>query len=276
VIFTLDGDGQPLSSLESGPIIERFVQRGALLFRGFSVESFGAFCDRFSRHTLPALHVGLNRDRVPGDEGTMTVDLGCKVVGYHCEMGYSPARPELLWFHCLQAAPRGGETLLADGVAMLSRMPPSLESLFRARRLRYRFRGADARIWGLFIGDAVDRDEALRRLASVPDLRALPDGAERIDIEYVTSAIRQTRAGDEALIHSIAIFDDDRVAFEDGAPIDRALRLELAALATDCSVEVRWQAGDVLLVDNTRLLHGRMPFPEGTRRIHVRMTLAGF
>jgi len=268
-----------LESLDGGEVIARFTERGAILFRGFapSSEAFAAFADRFSARTLPALHAGLNRDRVAGDDRTMTVDLGSGAVGFHSEMGYSPASPDLLWFHCLAPAATGGETVLADGVSMLARMDPALAAQFRARRIKYVFRGAGAELWNLYLGEAVDRAHAAERLARVPGLAAAPRADGTFDLEYVTAAIRRTRFGAaEAFVNSIGIFESSEVCFEDGAPIDRALRLELAALATDCSADVEWRAGDVLMIDNSRLMHGRLPFKDPARRIHVRMSAAGF
>jgi hypothetical protein len=274
----IEGTGEPLVALDRGDVIARFKERGALLFRGFacSSDAFAAFADSLSRRTLRALHVGPNRERVPGDEHSVTVDLGQSWVGFHLEMGYSPARPDLLWLHCLRPAARDGQTLVADGVTMLAEMDPALEAIFRARRLRYRFRGAERSVWSLFAGEPLDREQALERLRRVPGVRVAAGAGDTLDLEYVTAAIQPTRHGGEAFACSLMIFDGDTVSFDDGAPIDRGLRLEIAALASRCSVEIGWRAGDVLLLDNSRVMHGRMPFDDRARRIHVRMSDAAF
>ena len=47
---------------------------------------------------------------------------------------------------------------------------------------------------------------------------------------------------------------------------------EVRALADDLTVDIRWSAGDVAIVDNTRWLHGRRAFPaDSDRSILVRM-----
>jgi alpha-ketoglutarate-dependent taurine dioxygenase len=264
-----------LASIADRDVVDRIARRGAVMFRGFELsnDAFAAFADRFSRRTVPALHAGLNRERVGGDEHTVTVDMGSGLVGYHLEMGYSPSKPELLWFYCVEPAARGGETIVCDGAAMLAKMDPSLAATFRARRIKYVFRGADAAHWGLFAGEPLDYQQALERLAKLPGVRCAPSReAGRLDLEYVTSAIVRSRlAGVEAFASSITIFDHERVRFEDDAPIDRGLRLELAGAAAECAGDVPWRAGDVLVVDNSRVMHGRQPF-HGARRILVRMT----
>jgi alpha-ketoglutarate-dependent taurine dioxygenase len=270
--------GDQLATLDGALLAARLRERGALWLRGFDASGarFGAFTDRFSRRTLPALHAGLNRARVDGDDRTMTVDLGAGLVGWHLEMGYSPARPDLLWFWCATPAAEGGETILTDGAALLRAMDPKLEAQFRARPIRYRFARAQAPLWSLFAGEPVDRAQALARLAAVPGVRVAPRDDGALDVEYVTSAIQRTRWGGEAFANSLVIFGADVVGFADGAPIEREVRLELAALAEACAVEIRWRAGDLLVVDNSRVMHGRLPFRDPARRIHVRMSDASF
>jgi alpha-ketoglutarate-dependent taurine dioxygenase len=49
-------------------------------------------------------------------------------------------------------------------------------------------------------------------------------------------------------------------------------RAEVSALADDLTVDIRWSAGDVAIVDNTRWLHGRRAFSaDSDRVILVRM-----
>jgi alpha-ketoglutarate-dependent taurine dioxygenase len=38
-----------------------------------------------------------------------------------------------------------------------------------------------------------------------------------------------------------------------------------------CTLPVAWQPADVLIIDNMRYMHGRLPF-EGTRKLHVAMS----
>jgi hypothetical protein len=60
------------------------------------------------------------------------------------------------------------------------------------------------------------------------------------------------------------------VRMEDGAPVPGPVIKELMALNQRLAVAVAWGAGDLLMVDNTRILHGRTAF-RGERDVYVRM-----
>ena len=45
---------------------------------------------------------------------------------------------------------------------------------------------------------------------------------------------------------------------------------QLASVSAGLTFEVEWQAGDVLMVDNTRMMHGRRPVLDDDRLIWTR------
>ena len=58
--------------------------------------------------------------------------------------------------------------------------------------------------------------------------------------------------------------------FGNGDPIDAAVVQTINEAYEANTVRERWQAGDLLLVDNVRTAHGREPF-EGSREVLVAM-----
>lgn len=56
------------------------------------------------------------------------------------------------------------------------------------------------------------------------------------------------------------------ITFGDGSPIPRSFVLAIRQAIWDETVIFRWQKGDLLLVDNLRMGHGRLPF-KGERKI---------
>jgi alpha-ketoglutarate-dependent taurine dioxygenase len=61
------------------------------------------------------------------------------------------------------------------------------------------------------------------------------------------------------------------VRFGDGAPIDETWLVKIRETMEGKSVLFRWQEGDLLLLDNVLVSHGRMPF-RGPRKILVAMS----
>jgi alpha-ketoglutarate-dependent taurine dioxygenase len=61
------------------------------------------------------------------------------------------------------------------------------------------------------------------------------------------------------------------VTFADGTPIPDAYVEQVQNRGLDHAVNVDWRPGDVLLIDNVLVAHGRRPF-EGSRRVLVAMS----
>jgi hypothetical protein len=122
-------------------------------------------------------------------------------------------------------------------------------------------------------------------------LQVRPDRSIRT--EYVHSALVRDRLGREVFINNAlmlwefemgfraglaaAILGDDVkqlplvVRFEDGSELPEALARDITAAGEAHIVEINWQRGDVVMVDNRRILHGRRKTSGDDREILVRL-----
>ena len=123
---------------------------------------------------------------------------------------------------------------------------------------------------------AKDRSEAEARLQSLGyHWQWLDDGCLRA-ITPVLPAVRQLASGRRSFFNQmIAAYQgwkDSRndpsksITFGDGTPLDRDAALMAAKLAEELAFDIPWQAGDVALLDNFVVMHGRRTF-EGTRKV---------
>jgi hypothetical protein len=55
----------------------------------------------------------------------------------HNELSYADVWPSRLYFFCVEPAPSGGETSLADSRRILAALDPQVVDTFRARGIRY-------------------------------------------------------------------------------------------------------------------------------------------
>ena len=58
---------------------------------------------------------------------------------------------------------------------------------------------------------------------------------------------------------------------EDGAVVSLEEIEELRDLAETCTVEINWQDGDVAVLDNTRVMHGRRAIKDKDRQLYIGM-----
>jgi alpha-ketoglutarate-dependent taurine dioxygenase len=258
--------GAGLTALTDSAVREYYVKFGAVLFRGFQTDVNG-FAD-FTSNVIADCVVNGNdaRDDVMPDRNIQTVNTGFDPIPPHAEMAYGPFRPDTLFFYCI-APPRkrGGETLLCDGIEVWLKMESETRRRFERQRIKYSF--YKSRLLG---AQCKGREAVLYGDERVTRFERHPDGS--VDLEFVAPAAQRAKHSDPLAFANSVIVEDKSAGFEDGAPITRDLRLELFALTVTLSYKLAWQAGDVLMVDNSRVMHGRTRIgPEDERRIVVRM-----
>lgn len=273
----LASNGRALGDLAEDEIWEALDGHGAIVFRGFDVDADGFydFASRFNRAFL----VSPFSDRKPASKTNelQTVTLGRAGLTLHFEYGSSPMRPDLLWFYCRKAAAEGagGETLLADGMAIFDRLKPETQAALRARRVKYRnfvpAAAFDAMIRNnKAVGSLVDGD-VVTALSSRRSFAVTEETAERVVFEFAAAPIapvggdgrmkvcqdifadayRKASNGDSEDTFSVA------VTWEDGAEIDEDILDDLRAATRSLTRGIKWRDGDFALIDNNRELHGR-------------------
>ena len=269
-------------------------ESGALLFRGFSVPGPGEFSD-FAKALCPDLYTdyGDLADEPEEDEvyGTTTYPLE-QPIHFHNEAAAATEWPLYLFFYCAQPALEGGATRLVDTRGVLACMTPAERATIRDRKLTYirnHYPNLDVP-WNTLFGTE-DPREAERKCRE-----------NDVEFEWVARDSLRTRTmrkmiqrhpvtGDDVLFHHLflnhpACLDPaTREGLEQqfaGETFPRNVLAEGESLIPDVWVrdlmdayearaaDVRWRAGDVLLLDNMLVSHGRAPF-RGPRRILVAM-----
>jgi len=66
------------------------------------------------------------------------------------------------------------------------------------------------------------------------------------------------------------------VRFADGSKIANDVITEIREVTDKLTLPVAWEAGDLIMVDNSRLMHGRYAFNDTRREINVRMSSTTF
>ncbi|MFI7104608.1 TauD/TfdA family dioxygenase [Streptomyces sp. NPDC050161] len=265
-----------LSALPPTEVVRALGRAGFLLFRGYDagLEAFSAFVEAHSeRVTLdPArsFHGGTTAQKV---------DAGYDSVGLHLENGNSPFAPTITWFYCQKAASAGSQTTVCDGYRVWDALSPQTRALFDARDIVYTRRVEEAK-WKGFAAFHLGTDDAasvtveqLRELAQGDGetvIDPLDDGAIRY--AYRIPAVHATLFGPRpAFANSILgpsnHYEKPRITFPDGTDLPEAVLTELAKVTEEQTEELDWADGDVALIDNTRVMHGRRPIVDTERTI---------
>jgi alpha-ketoglutarate-dependent taurine dioxygenase len=270
-----------LADLPASAVARAFRDNGAILFRGFGVDksAFKAFTDVLCPNFMTYEGGASARQNVNGEDTLLTVTEPSMLHGIplHGEMYYTSLKPYVLFFYCERPAAENGETTVADGAALYRDLKPETRKYFTDHKIKYVCTYPDGRWQQLFQTESASDVESYCR---ENNLLFHLQNDNSVVTEYVASAIAQPFYFDEpAFINNIftmvrweqAGFDIRVVRDENGERLPGAIIDELQELEIRHTYPVSWQPGDVLMVDNSRLLHGRYAFEDKERTILVRL-----
>ena len=264
---------EALTDLPVPAVRECFKEAGLVLFRGFpgGAEPFKVFSNLFIRRYLRDLGGSKSID-AKGDYVQNVLPAG-NAQDLHCESARGPNPPDLLWFHCIRPARTGGETTFADGIEIWNQLSLPTRNLFASKRVNFveLLPGSQWRV-GLRLFFFAELDHL--NLAGTT-FRFLQDGTLRM--EFVTSAVRRTRwTNAESFTNSLTGPYPGVTRFEDGTEVPLTVMGEIHSVHARVIDQVAWEAGDLLMVDNSRFMHGRRAFTDTQREHLTLMGMANF
>ena len=275
------GSAQLVSGENNGNILsvdvrevqDLFKSSGMLLFRGFEVnkQTFPAFVGTFTSQFLR--DYGNSKKSDPDGGFVQSVTVGSKPIDLHCENAVCAERPDIIWFYCATPAAIGGETTFCDGIAVWRELSDSTKQAFLSKKVRYSI--------------TVPREMYLNKDKEI----VLHVGAlkfagttyrfnddESLTIDYVVSAVNNTKYSSQlAFANSLTgPYPDYKMTFEDHSEIPPTMIREIRELHEKFTENIKWRAGDLAMIDNSRYLHGRRAFNDQQRRLFTLMSLANF
>jgi hypothetical protein len=265
-----------------------------MIFRGFDVsaETLESVMDLLLPGRLAYVHGNSPRTRVGQNIYTSTEYPPQLTISMHNELSYAARWPSRLLFFCERAAESGGATPVVDGARWLGSIDPEIRAAFSSG-VRYTQNLHD----GIGLGRSWQETFETDDRAVVDDYLAGADATwqwsgEGLRISQLRAATvrhpvtgaevwfsqfdqwHPAALGDAAAAALARIMSDDQlpqsVAFADGSPIPAEHAHHVRDQGLAAAIDVNWHGGDLLLIDNVMVGHGRRPFT-GSRRVLVAM-----
>lgn len=276
--------------------IEAELQKhGAILFRGFYVKEVSAFEEfivAISGELLEYSYRSTPRSPVSGGIYTSTEYPANQSIPLHNEMSYAHSWPKKIWFFCVKSATHGGETPIADSRKILQRINPSIREQFTRKKVLYVRNyndGLDLTWQNVFQTTSKSDVEAYCRKSGMEFKWTNGNGLRTRQLCQAVAVHHKTEEMvwfNQAHLFHISNLDPEiresllsrfneenlprNAYYGDGSPIEDSVLDEIREVHKQEAVSFPWQEGDILMLDNMLMAHGRTPFV-GPRKIVVGM-----
>jgi alpha-ketoglutarate-dependent taurine dioxygenase len=232
------------------------------------------------------------RREVEGKVYTSTEYPADQHIPMHNELSYASHWPQKIWFFCLEPPEEGGATPIADSRLVYRSIAPVVRQRFAEKGVMY------VRNFGHGLGLSwqevfqTDDPAALEGYCREAGIEVEWRSGDRLRTRSVRPAVaRHPRTGEElwfnqAHLHHVSslpaavreslleVVAEEELPFNtfygDGTEIGEAELDEVRCAYAEASIRFPWQGGDILMIDNLLVAHGRDPYT-GPRKILVTM-----
>ncbi|MHC5672871.1 TauD/TfdA family dioxygenase [Nostoc sp.] len=272
-------DNISILELDKKEIISFFKSHGVLLFRGFDVDTnlFKEFTNLLSIDFRNYAGGAFSRRVINGDQTLLSVNDFKSEIKLHGEMYYQQNIPLMLWFFCANPPLEDGETTVCDGRQFFKEISSSTKELFSKKKLKFTVQISQQDWQKKYQTDDLN---TLEEIFQQNNTHLTVNDDQSILLEYISPAIISSRCGKyRVFINSLLPtkqLSPKILNFEDDSEISDEVVSELNEIAEKITTEISWQKSDILMIDNTRILHGRRSFTDDQRDIYIRLCSPDF
>jgi alpha-ketoglutarate-dependent taurine dioxygenase len=280
-------------------IDKMLLKHGAILFKGVLMQDLDEFeyvVSSISSKFMDYKDGFSPRTKLTGNVYTSTEYDADFFISLHNELSFSNTWPSKLFFFCNTASEQGGETPIADCREIVKKLNKDILQRFEEKGVLYvrNLHGGNGLgpSWQQTYETNREHDVEEFCKKNMIEYKWTDNGGIRI-IQRKPATIHHLVTGEKVWFNQIDQFhpchlneeihmalqelyghDDTSLpmygAFGDWSSIPKQDIISIQSCVNDLMVKVKWEVGDLLMLDNVLTSHGRMPYA-GKRRILVSM-----
>jgi alpha-ketoglutarate-dependent taurine dioxygenase len=275
-IFSLNKKNINFIKKNKDKIIEEFEKNGIIIFRNLKIQpnGFKNLTDIFS---LSYANDANRREKTNLHRYINSVDVGNKKMSLHSEASFSPAWPEILWFYCLDAPKKKGETTICDGLMLWKNLNNKTKEFFLKNPLKF----------NLSIPVVKKNSKGTKKFWPINKI-----GSYNSIIDYKTGnlnfnqikfAINEGRIPNQLCFANHVMYKNTDETIKtwgllNNKKISSSIIKYIENEARKITVYHKWKKNDIMMLDNRRFMHGRNEFNKNEKRkiINIQTLTAKF
>jgi len=272
-----------LASQHREHIRQKLFLYGGILFRGFrdvTLDTLRHLIEVLSGEPLNYMERSSPRHEIKNNIYTSTDTQPKQSIFLHNEQSYNVTWPMRIFFHCLVPAQSGGATPLTDCRRVYQRISEGTRLKFENGYCYSRYFGSGLGLTWEEAFQTARRDEVeeycklndisfaweahggLSTRQIRPAVELHPETAEATWFNHLTFFNVATLG--QAVAEALLSFGKEQLPnntyYADGTDIESSVLAELRAAYEAETVKFEWRKGDILVLDNMLVGHGRDPF----------------
>ncbi len=275
---------------------QKLIRHGAILLRNFALlesQVFQQTIQNLDGDLLPYIDRATPRKIVEGNIYTSTEYPPSHRIFLHNENAFAYSFPGKIFFYCVIPPNQGGETPIANIANIYQRISPKIRESFREKGVMYvrNFGSGYGLSWQETFG--TNSQEELGEFCAKTGIDLQWISCDHLRTRQVRPAILQhPQTGDRiwfnhaavlnistlkplvrnALLEEFAMEDlPNNTYYGDGTVIESEVIEQIRDAYEAEKFVFPWQKGDLLILDNLLVAHGREPY-KGNRKVWVGMT----
>jgi alpha-ketoglutarate-dependent taurine dioxygenase len=268
---------------------------GGILFRGFYPSphsGFEQFLEAFPTKPMYYMEGATPRTQLSDRVYTSTEYPADRTISLHNELCYVMTWPMKIWFHCTKPSDEGGETSIGDVRRVFTRIRSKTRQRFIEKGWMLVRNFGDGLGINWQTSFRIKEKTALEEYFQRAQIEFQWKDNDRLRTRQVRPAVAKHPKSGEMLWFNHACFwnvwslepsmremflqefGEEGLPYNtyygDGSPIEASVINEISEAYEREKIAFPWQTGDILMLDNMLVAHGRNPFV-GDRKVLVAM-----